>query len=160
MAKKALTEKELREQLAALENSKEINRLAQELADAKATVTRLQATVSQQTNELRMYKESIKTIQEAMRGIDLKTRTHGPSTARGAAAIEASAAAARGYSAYVRAGISNGTHDPETGIEYSVETGPKPKNFSDPKTVVREGDLAKFFPAINGPTETPVVTEE
>jgi len=148
-----MTADQLRAQLKEIEEGEQVARLQAELTAASSTIARLQATVSQQTKESKVFKDAIKTIQDALRGIDLKTRIHGPNNPAHAALTTAAAASARSYSAHVQAGIRHGTHDPATGLEYNTKSNPKPKDFTQAGTVVSKGDMEKIFPELALPPE-------
>ncbi|SJM33063.1 cell division protein ZapB [Mesorhizobium delmotii] len=150
MAKKPMTREELLAQLEALDNSTEVGK-------HKAEVSRLteeNATLLSQRQELerqlKQEREALQLVREAIRKVDIRTRSHGADRPGHAELTAAAERASRMEWAAVQVGIQKGTHDPETGLPYTAETKPQ-RDLTAGAPKVTQTELASFFPSLSGP---------
>ncbi|MDG4885849.1 hypothetical protein [Mesorhizobium sp. WSM4887] len=150
MAKKPMTREELLAQLDALDNSTEVGKLNAEITRLTNENSTLVAQRQELERQLKQEREAMNLVREAIRKVDVRTRSHGgdrPGYAEAAAAADRSDRMAM---AEVRAGILRGTHDPATGLPYTAETKPQ-RDLTAGTPKVTQKELASIFPALSGP---------
>ncbi|RUX30377.1 hypothetical protein EOA23_12130 [Mesorhizobium sp. M2A.F.Ca.ET.042.01.1.1] len=150
MAKKPITREELLAQLNALDNSTEIGRLNAEITRLTNENSSLVGQRQELERQLKQEREAMQLVRDAIRKVDVRTRSHGADRPGQAEAAAAADRADRMALAEVRAGIQRGTHDPATGLAYTAETKPlRELTAGAPK--VTKTELTSFFPALSGP---------
>lgn len=148
MAKKPMSREELLAQLDALDNATEIGKLNAEITRLTNENSALAAQRQDLERQLKQEREAMQLVREAIRKVDVRTRSHGADRmAETAAAAERSDRMAL---AEVRAGIQRGTHDPATGLPYTGETKPQ-RDLTAGAPKVTQTELTSFFPALSGP---------
>lgn len=150
MAKKPMTREELLAQLESLDNATEISKLNAEVSRLTEENASLLSQRHELERQLKQEREAMQLVREAIRKVDVRTRSHGadrPGHAEMAAAAER---AGRMEWAAVQVGIQKGTHDPETGLPYTAETKPQ-RDLTAGAPKVTQTELASFFPSLSGP---------
>ena len=148
MAKKPVTREELLAQLDALDNSTEVATLKAEVARLTEENASLLSQRRTLEGQLKHEQDAMQTIRDALRKVDIRNKPIGP--AANPELAEAAARASRMEMIEVRLGIQRGTHDPATGLSYTVETKPQ-RDLSAGTPKVTQGELARLFPELNGP---------
>ncbi|RLP23899.1 hypothetical protein [Mesorhizobium sp. YM1C-6-2] len=156
MAKKPLSRDELIAQLEALDTATETAKLEAEVSRLTGEVAALTAQRTSLEKQVRQFEKDMDTIRQAVRGIDIRSRTYGADE-RSQALMEAAAAASRTSMAHVGVGIRKGTHDPVTGLEYTADTKTV-RDLSAGTPKVTSAELERIFPEMAGPVT--YVTEE
>ncbi|UCI26723.1 hypothetical protein [Mesorhizobium sp. B2-8-5] len=148
MAKKPMTREELLAQLDALDNSTEIGRLNAEVSRLTEENTSLTVQRRELDRQLKLERDAMQLVREAIRKVDVRTRSHGADRLAGVA--DAADRSDRMALAEVRLGIKRGTHDPATGLPYTTETKPQ-RDLAAGAPRVTQKELTSFFPALSGP---------
>ncbi|RWP83792.1 MAG: hypothetical protein EOR11_22685 [Mesorhizobium sp.] len=149
MAKKLITREELLAQLESLESSTEIGKLHAEVARLIEENAALMSQRRELERQLTQKHEALQLVREAIRKVDVRTRSHGADRPGHAELAAAAERAGRMEWAEVQLGVQRGTHDPATGLPYTAETKPQRSlNAGAPK--VTQTELNSFFPSLSG----------
>lgn len=149
MAKKPITREELLAQLETLDNSTEIGRLNAEVSRLTEENATLLCQRQELERQLKQERDALQLVREAIRKVDVRTRSHGADRPGHAELAAAAERAGRMEWAEVQLGVQKGTHDPATGLPYTAETKPQRSLIAGaPK--VTQTELDSFFPSLCG----------
>jgi len=148
MAKKPITREELLAQLDSLDNSTEIGKLNAEVSRLTEENATLLSQRQDLERQLKQEREALQLVREAIRKVDIRTRSHGADRPGHAEVTAASERAARMEWAAVQLGVQRGTHDPSTGLPYTVETRPQ-RALTAGAPKVTQTELDSFFPSLS-----------
>jgi hypothetical protein len=150
MAKKPMTREELLAQLESLDNATEISKLNAEVSRLTEENASLLSQRHELERQLKQEREAMQLVREAIRKVDVRTRSHGADRPAHAEIAAAADRAGRMEWAEVQLGIQRGTHDPATGKPYTAETKPQ-RDLTAGAPKVTQTELASFFPSLSGP---------
>ncbi|MER9628931.1 cell division protein ZapB [Mesorhizobium sp. M0296] len=145
-----MTREELLAQLDSIDNSTEIGKLNAEVSRLTEENASLLAQRQELERQLKHEREALQLVREAIRKVDVQTRSHGADRPGHAEIATAADRAGRMEWAEVRLGIQKGTHDPATGLPYTAETKPQ-RDLTAGAPKVTQTELASFFPSLSGP---------
>ncbi|TIW27519.1 MAG: hypothetical protein E5V63_09225 [Mesorhizobium sp.] len=150
MAKKPMSREELLAQLDALDNSTQIGKLNAEVSRLTEENASLVSQRRDLERQLKQERDAIQVIRDALRTVDIKTRSFSADRPGYAEMQEAAVRASRLELTTVRLGVQKGTHDPTTGLPYTADTKPQ-RDLTAGAPKVTQTELSSFFPALSAP---------